>query len=109
VTFTRPPREIYVRTSRPTISGAMVEPGVEFREADQFKAIEHALYVMCVDSDPGAHEHDPVKLAALVEKHIKDRWPDRAYFVEVHDLHGGWVQIFQPFGVPQNPNRSKYT
>jgi hypothetical protein len=102
VTFERPPREVYVRASRPTISGAFVEPGVEFRDGDSFRELEHALYCLMVDGDPGHGEHSPERIAAPIEAAIKERWPDRAYFVEVHDSKGGWVQIFQPFGVPRN-------
>lgn len=98
----RPPREIYVRASRPTANGAMVEPGVEYRDGDRFDDIAHHLQAIMFDADPGYSEHDPVRIAAPVEEAIKRRWPDRAYFVEVHDPQVGWVQIFQPFGVPRN-------
>lgn len=99
--FRRPPRETYVRTSRPTTGGDFVEPGVEYRDGDHFGAIEDALRQMLVDHDPGRDVHDPVRIAAPVEAAIKERWPDRAYFVEVHG-EDGWIQIFQPFGVPRN-------
>lgn len=100
--FLRPPREVYVRASRPTVAGVFVEPGVEFREGDSFREIEHALFCILVDADPGHVRLEPEQIAAPVELAIKTRWPDRAYFVEVHDSKGGWIQIFQPFGVPRN-------
>lgn len=98
----RPPREVYVRASRPTTGGAVVEPGVEYREGDSFSVVEDALRDILFRSDPGNDEHDPVRIATPVESAIRERWPDRAYFVEVHDPRGGWLQIFQPFGVPRN-------
>lgn len=100
--FDRPPREVYVRASRPTIGGAFVEPGVELREGDSFRELEHVLFCILVDADPGRGETDPQRIAEPVERAIQERWPDRAYFVEVHDAKGGWIQIFQPFGVPRN-------
>lgn len=97
----RPPREVYVRTARPTVNGILVEPGVEYREGDEFAAIEQALTAILVEHDPGSDETDPVRIAAPVEAAIRVRWPDRAYFIEVYGT-GGWIQIFQPFGVPRN-------
>ena len=100
--FERPPREVYVRASRRTVACAFVEPGVEFREGDSFREIEAELRSILVDSDPGHAQLEPEQIAAPVELAIRERWPDRAYFIEVHDNQGGWLQIFQPFGVPRN-------
>ncbi len=94
---------MYARTSRPTHSGATVEPGLEFREGDSFKALEHELWCILFENETGPDEHDPVRIATFVENDIKARWPDRAYFIEVHDPAGGWIQIFQPYGIPRNP------
>ena len=97
----RPPREVYVRAFRPTCTGASVEPGVEYRPGDSFAGMSEQLAQLLFACDPG-DEHDPEKIALPVEAAIQLTWPDRAYFVEVHDVSGGWIQIFQPFGVPRN-------
>lgn len=100
--YVRPPREAYVRASRPTVGGAFVEPGIELRDGDVFRDIEGELLTMLFETDPGRDEHDPRRIADPLEQRIRERWPDRAYFIEVHDPRGGWLQIFQPFGVPRN-------
>lgn len=100
---TRPPREAYVRVSRPCAgSGDFVEPGVEFRDGDSFSEMSFELYDLCFRNDISGRDDDPLVMAKTVEKAIISRWPDRAYFVEVHSGQG-WIQIFQPFGVPRNP------
>lgn len=47
-------------------------------------------------------EDDEMDIAGLVEYRIKQRWPGRAYFIEVCNSEGenDWVQLFQPYGVP---------
>lgn len=99
--FVRPPREAYVRTSRPCERvNVTVEPGVEFREGDNFDEMTEQLGTMLVVHDPGLLI-DPVKIAEPIERAIAATWPGRAYFIEVHGA-GGWYQVFQPFGVPRN-------
>ena len=97
----RPPREVYVRASRPTTSGAVVEPGIEYRDGDSFDEISQRLWTILFDGDLDG-ESDVARIAAPIELAIQQRWPDRAYFIEVHHYRGGWIQIFQPFGVPRN-------
>lgn len=99
----RPSREIYVRTSRVTQSGVTVEPGVEFRDGDSFKYMENELATILIDADLGKNELDPVKIAEAVETLIRCSWFGRAYFVEVFSEAGGWIQIYQPYGIPRNP------
>lgn len=101
MTLDRPPRETYVRTSRASAAcGRMVEPGVEFRTGDDFAAMTSALYDICYRLDAGDARsiNDDAEVVARV---IAETWPGRAYFVEVHS-HDGWIQIFQPFGIPRN-------
>jgi hypothetical protein len=101
MSFVRPPREAYVRVSRPMESGATVEPGVELRDGDVFGEMAEQLYTMLVAHDLGPDVDDPRRIAAPIERAITTVWPGRAYFIEVHGV-GGWLQIFQPFGVPRN-------
>lgn len=44
---------------------------------------------------------DWFELAGRLEAAIKAKWPDRAYFIEVGNDDEGWVQLFQPYGVPR--------
>lgn len=97
--FDRPPCEAYARASRMTTGFATVEPGIELRDGDRFDVLLTDLHAILIDCD--TQERDPVRIAGPVEDAIKLRWPDRAYFVEVHNERG-WVQIFQPYGVPRN-------
>lgn len=42
-------------------------------------------------------------IAEGLHEAIDDRWPGRAHFIEVqHDNPDGWVQVFQPYGLPQD-------
>lgn len=98
----RPPREVYVRTSRPAERTEWsVEPGVEFRPADNFNEMTQRLYDVCYQADR-RHPLPMPEHAEEVARLIQLAWPDRAYFVEVHG-DAGWIQIFQPFGIPRNP------
>lgn len=99
--FVRPPRETYVRASRPCErAGWVVEPGVEFRDGDSFEQMRSDLYQCCYTADVNGH-YTLVGMAEAVGYLIELNWPGRAYFVEVHGPEG-WIQIFQPFGVPRN-------
>lgn len=51
-------------------------------------------------------EDDWLLNALAVENTLKAHWPDRAYFIEVGDEDEGWVQLFQPYDVPQRPEDS---
>lgn len=97
----RPPRETYVRTSRPSSAcSRVVEPSVEFRSGDDFASMTSTLYEICYRLDVG-DARSIADDAEVVARNIAETWPGRAYFVEVHG-HDGWIQIFQPFGVPVN-------
>jgi hypothetical protein len=104
MSLARPPRESYVRTSRPCADmiATTVEPGVEYRDGDDFDKMVGQLYTILVKHDPGDCDAvHPVKLAESIEGAIAATWPGRAYFVEVHSSRG-WYQVFQPFGLPRN-------
>ena len=99
--FVRPVRETYVRTSRPSEkTGLTIEPGVEFREGDTFADVTQDLYSCCFQADL-AGVYTPIAMAIEVARLIELKWPGRAYFVEAHSPDG-WIQIFQPFGIPRN-------
>ncbi len=98
----RPPREVYVRTVRHCNRvGLTVEPGLEYRPGDDFDFLTGLLYDICFYADTEHNRATPMELAEGVAARIADVYPDRAYFVEAHD-EDGWIQIFQPFGVPRN-------
>lgn len=96
----RPPLETYVRTSRISTGYLTVEPGIEFRDGDDFKIVSKKLRSILVENDTGVG--DARAAAELVAKAIVGEWPDRAYFIEVHGIDGAWLQIFQPYGIPRN-------
>lgn len=99
----RPPREAYVRTSRMTAHAPWwtVEPGIEFRPGDDFEFMTGLMHDICVQTDRVYPCSGPTELAESVAELITRVYPDRAYFVEVHG-DAGWVQIYQPFGLPRN-------
>ena len=80
-----------------------MEPGVEWRDGDRFDAIAGDMQVVADAVARMAGRGDPMMAAQRAEDVFRRWWPDRAYFVEVHDTAGRWVQVFQPFGVPRNP------
>lgn len=50
---------------------------------------------------------DDMKITEGVEAALLELWPGRAYFIEVsHDPDEGWVQVFQPYGVPKETDGS---
>lgn len=47
------------------------------------------------------------RMAEAVHVLVDERWPGRAHFIEVQhndtmEDEDGWVQIFQPYGLPQD-------
>lgn len=98
----RPSRETYVRTSRHCARvNVTVEPGVEFRSGDDFDFMTGLLHDICFKAEELGELLTPMELAERAGALIIKAWPDRAYFVEAHDLKG-WIQIFQPYGIPRN-------
>jgi hypothetical protein len=96
----RPPREDYVRVTV-ECEGFTLEPAVEYRRGEDFTSIATSLRRAA--DGPWSACTDQMLIADLVAYRIAERWPDRAYFVEVwQDGCEGFAQIFQPFGVPRN-------
>jgi hypothetical protein len=100
LTFNRPPWESYIRTTV-GYAGFTVEPGIEYRSADDFdyvvQELGHVVRDWCRET------RGPIINAESIGKGLAHRWPDRAYFVEVWQTgRNGWAQVFQPYGVPRN-------
>ena len=100
-TLDRPPIERYVRCSV-TRGSWTVEPGIEWRTGDDFAAVSGLLERIAEDIALSALGGDPVEAAMRAEPTFEAWWPGRAFFVEVHDAAGRWVQTYQPFGIPRN-------
>lgn len=104
--FERPPLENYVRTTVIGSTGAWTcEPGLELRDGDVFRTVMRDLHDVATAAVLDAAHDDPFARAQHAALRVREVWPDRAYFVEFHQNlgpHAGWVQIFQPFGVPRN-------
>lgn len=98
----RPPIERYVRCSV-THGDWTCEPGVEWRDGDNELAMVRDLEVIaCGVAEIAAHPAGPMAAAKRAEPQFARWWLDRAFFIELHDTRGRWVQIFQPYGVPRN-------
>lgn len=109
--MTRPPIERYVRLIMP-FGGIAVEPGLEWRpDTDDTSALcqrlrqvtDAAMYRATRECAP-IPDWEPSDFAVItrnLEEAVREYWPDRAWFVEVY-CDAGWVQIFQPYGVPRN-------
>lgn len=98
----RPPIERYVRCSV-TRGAWTVEPGIEWCEGDSFEALSGDLEVLAAGLASLTDTHrDPISASRRGEAAFAQRWPGRAFFIEVHSTDGRWVQVFQPFGVPRN-------
>lgn len=97
----RPPIERYVRCSV-TRGAWTVEPGLEWREGDDFEALSGDLEVLACGLASIVDTHrDPAAAARRGEVAFAARWPGRAFFIEVHAVDGRWIQIYQPYGVPR--------
>ena len=100
----RPPVERYVRCSvhrAEMHSDWVVEPGIEWREGDDFEGVAKQLRGIAWRISALGHL-DPIAAAKEGEAMIADRWPDRAFFIEVHDpAHAVWSQTYQPYGMPR--------
>lgn len=103
--FVRPPREAYARIVFGDPMGrAEFIAGVELRDGEHWGDLRAEL-VRAVTPLITAHTGGWDLMARAIERAIVDTWPDRAYFVEVGNDDDGWVQVFQPFGVPRNEPR----
>jgi len=104
----RPRRESYARG---VVRCGPIEviAGLEYRDADRFiplrdelrtLMLQTVLYLKQIEGQP-----DEDALARGIELALQGRWPDRAYFIEIGDDAIGWIQVFQPYGVPRNWSR----
>jgi hypothetical protein len=101
----RPPVERYARTTI-TVDGVTLEPGVQYERGEDSQGMSRQLRAVTARAVNSIRiPLDRVPFDALVgdlEAAITNEWPARAWFVEIHDEHGSWTQIFQPYGVPQD-------
>lgn len=95
----RPPIERYVRCSV-TVGGLTVEPGIEWREGDNYEVVAGDLAVIG-EAIVRCGGPDPMQAARRGENAIAARWPGRAFFIEIHDTAGRWTQTYQPYGMPR--------
>ena len=96
-----PPIERYIRCSM-TAAGWTVEPGIEWREGDDFDAITRRLQSIALTIAERS-EGNPMAASRHGESMIALRWPGRAYFIEIHDAEClRWTQSYQPYGLPRH-------
>jgi hypothetical protein len=101
----RPMREAYARG---VVAYGEIEiiGGIELRDGDRFVTLRDELrkllWLVIQGETTNAAQSSEESLTIAVERHIKRVWPDRAYFVEVGNDAEGWIQLFQPYGVPRN-------
>lgn len=99
----RPPIERYLRCSV-TFGCWTIEPGLEYRADDRLAPLLSQLQLVIGEAwkatAPWSIDDVP-KLNETVERLVGERWPDRAWFLEVHHDIAGWTQIYQPYGVPR--------
>ena len=103
----RPQREAYARGVMQCGTLELVA-GLEYRAGagesftvlrDELRTLLGFIALGLVATD-GRLDEDALAMAA--ELAIRGRWPDRAYFIEVGNDTEGWIQIFQPYGVPRS-------
>jgi len=91
-------REVYVRAVV-TVGTTEIILGLEFRPGDEYKPLRAAMRFRMRRVQAGYPLAEDDLLAELIESSVTERWPDRAYFIEVSsEPDEGWVQIFDPKG-----------
>lgn len=101
-TFQRPPREDYVRVTV-ECGGFTIEPAVEYQRGELFSLVAQSLRRAADGPWSSGECWDQMLVADVIAGRIAERWPDRAYFVEVwQNGTEGFAQVFQPYGVPRN-------
>lgn len=93
-------RESYLRVVM-TREGREYIAGLEWRQPEDLVALQAALKMRMKVATTHIEYDRWDDLAMAIEKTIKTYWPDRAYFIEVGDDRHGWVQLFQPYGLPR--------
>ena len=99
-TIERPAVERYARCTL-TYGAWTVEPGIEWREGDDFAALTRGLRDLAGAIGLAAAMADPMTAARAAEHRFEATWPGRAFFLEIHDDAGAWTQIYQPYGIPR--------
>lgn len=101
----RPPREAYVRCVR-QFGDVEVITGVELRDQAEWDWMKHWSDTCARVAFQSKHgDWHPHELGLVVEELIVEKWPDRAYFVEVTvgPERDCYTQIFQPWKQPETP------
>jgi len=95
-----PPVEHYARCTVTSRSGLCVEPGIEVRDEtlESLWLVLNSLALHAADMVERMGWKDALPLIHADFDHI---WPERAWFIEIHDPLGRWTQSYQPYGVPQ--------
>lgn len=101
-----PPRESYIRASYPPCLANVrceVDFGLEWRPGDVIADLQSLLksFAGYGHAAPLVAFDNAMQFAHGLGDLIAKEWPDRAYFIEVSDAAGGWVQVFQPYGLPR--------
>jgi len=94
-------RECYLRVVM-AIDGVEYIAGLEFRPGDKLGELRTKLKVRMKNASVGLMPGRWADVAFAIEKSLKAHWPDRAYFIEVGSEREGWIQLFQPWGLPRD-------
>lgn len=109
-------REKYARCAVKNKDGVEFIVGLEMRPSDKWIYLRHeirtaAQYAIGLTSRvmdergvliiPGDYDDYAETFDAI----LTEKWPDRAYFIEV-GVEEEWVQIFAPWGVPRASSNS---
>lgn len=90
-------REAYVKYTW-TIKGLEVIVGLEWRRADNPRALHADLKRLIADELSHTSARSAETLSFVVEHTVLHHFPDRAYFVEVRDEDDIEVQVYDPRG-----------
>lgn len=99
-------REAYARAVYRVGACEMIA-GLEIRSGDDICTIRKRLVGMMAlawaDLEELRNPSQDYEMAEGVERRVRTWWPDRAFFLEVgvDADREGWVQVFQPYGLPR--------
>lgn len=101
----RPPVEHYLRCSVCVVD-IVVEPGLELRDddsGDDFERMSFELASVAYKIGLRASTGQRVTACSSIAPIFEQRWPGRAWFVEIHDAKlERWTQSYQPYGIPRS-------
>lgn len=90
-------RERYIRLDITHPCGWNVVPGMEWRATDDIGELRRSLTNLILAASPT----DIATLAQSIADAFDRLWPGRAWFLEIEDSPGSWVQVYQPWtGIP---------